>query len=50
MVMFIMLWMDDMRASVIVYTNLDFALSIFYAFNKKIKKKPMAKLKTAIFK
>lgn len=39
MVMFIMLWMDDMRASVIVTPIWIFALSIFYAFNKKIKSK-----------
>lgn len=39
MVMFIMLWMDDMRASVIVTPIWIFALSIFYAFNKKIRNK-----------
>ncbi|MBX9597641.1 MAG: amino acid permease [Burkholderiales bacterium] len=39
MVMFIMLWIDDMRASVIVTPIWIFALSIFYAFNKKIKSK-----------
>jgi L-asparagine transporter-like permease len=39
MVMFIMLWMDDMRASVIVTPIWIFALSIFYAFNKKLKSK-----------
>jgi L-asparagine transporter-like permease len=38
-VMFIMLWMDDMRASVIVTPIWIFALSIFYAFNKKIRNK-----------
>jgi AAT family amino acid transporter len=37
MVMFIMLWMDDMRLSVIVTPIWLFALSIFYVFNKKGK-------------
>lgn len=39
MVMFIMLWMDDMRMSVIVTPIWVLTLSIFYAFNQRVTAK-----------
>lgn len=39
MVMFIMLWMDDMRMSVLVTPIWLFGLSIFYIFNKKSRQR-----------